>query len=619
MAASPSPETAVSGLDRSCVDPTAVTDVVPSAAPPAPSGEPSSGNRRRWLLVLGGVGLALAGGYLAAYVLVGSGVPRGTTVAGVAIGGLQPAAASAVLDEQLADDGQVLTVSLDGSSRTVVAGEAGLSLDATATVEAAGARSANPVVLARQLFGQDVAPVVEVDEARLDRTLARLARRVDDAPRQGRVSYEGTTPVAVEPRAGRALDRPAAALLLRDAYLSADGPVELPLVTVAPQVTAEQVREVAEGLAVTAVSAPITLVVEDRGDVVVEPEALADSLVFVAADGRLVPRISTQRLRLDLGTALSGVERPAVDASFDVSSGRPVVVASSPGLAVPDDALAQGLVDAMGGVGDRTVSVELAPVQADLTTREARALGVTEVISSFTQYFPYAEYRVTNIGVAAEKMDGTVLEPGETFSLNGVVGERTPENGFVKGYIIVGNRLVEDYGGAVSTITTATWDAAFFGGMTRVEQRAHGFWISRYKPGLEATVSWGNLDLKWRNDTPYGVLVTTAMTDESVTVTLWSTKYWDIEAEFGPRTNPRPAGRVYDDGPDCVAQVGVDGFDITVTRVWSRDGEVKRREPLRTSYSSAPTVVCGTDPALEPSDRPTDKPSDKPSDEPTDG
>jgi hypothetical protein len=173
-------------------------------------------------------------------------------------------------------------------------------------------------------------------------------------------------------------------------------------------------------------------------------------------------------------------------------------------------------------------------------------------------------------------------------------------------------------------MTTAMWHTAFFAGMTRIEQRAHSYWIDRYVAGLEATVSWGTLDLKFRNDTPYGVYITSSVTDTSVTTTIWSTKYWDIKAEFGPRENPKPAGTVYDDGEGCVAQYGVDGFDITVTRVWSRNGEVEKREPLFTSYEAAPTVICAPKPEPEPkpsdkpSDKPTDKPSDKPSDQPSD-
>jgi vancomycin resistance protein YoaR len=296
---------------------------------------------------------------------------------------------------------------------------------------------------------------------------------------------------------------------------------------------------------------------------------------------------------------LSQVGKQARDATFDVSSGRPHVVRSKTGRGVDDQSLEDGVIAALES-SERSASLDLERVEPELTTAEAKDLGVTEQISTFTQEFPYAAYRVTNIGIASEKINGTILEPGETFSMNGVVGERTPENGFVKGYVIQGGRLVEDYGGAVSTITTAMWHTAFYAGMTRVEQRAHGFWISRYIAGLEATVSWGYLDLKFRNDTPYGVYITSSLTDSSVTITMWSTKYWDIDAEFGPRENYTSPGTVYDDGPECVPQTGVSGFDITVTRVWSRDGDVVKREPLDTHYDAAPTVICAPEPAPEP-------------------
>ena len=277
------------------------------------------------------------------------------------------------------------------------------------------------------------------------------------------------------------------------------------------------------------------------------------------------------------------------------------MVPARTGTGVDDDSLADGVVSALESA-DRTAQLELERVEPDLTTAEAKDLGVTEQVSTFTQWFPYAAYRVTNIGVASSKINGTLLEPGETFSMNGVVGERTPENGFVKGYVIEGGRLVEDYGGAVSTITTAMWHTAFYAGMTRLEQRAHGFWISRYVAGLEATVSWGFLDLKFRNDTPYGVYITSSLTDSSVTVSMWSTKYWDIKAEFGPRTNPTTAGTIYDTSDTCVPQEGVGGFDITVTRVWSRDGKVVKREELPTHYDAAPTVICEPKPTEDPKD-----------------
>jgi vancomycin resistance protein YoaR len=589
-------------------------------ARPQPEPESHHARPRRWVRpTLVGIGVAaalLVASYVAAWVMVGSGVPVGTTVAGVPIGGLSAAAAEVRLTDELGPRSAAVDVSVQGDTVTLDADRVGLTFDPAATVDAAGERSANPFRLFRQVFGAAVAPVVTVDDGALDATVRSLARRVDDDPRQGGVRYDGLDVVATTPRTGEVLDRASAGEAIRTAYLVADAPVELPVRTVEPKVTAAEVQRVAGGLALQAISAPILLSVAGE-QLEVPPEVIAATLTFVPRAGRLVPRVDGVAVHDALADDFALVETPAVDATFDVSSGRPVVVPSSDGEGVAAADLAQVLTATLAlPEGSREADLTIAPLPASLTTREARGLGVKRVVSSYTQYFPYAAYRVTNIGVAGEKIDGTVLEPGEVFSLNDVVGERTPENGFVKGYVIAsGNRLVEDYGGAVSTITTATWHTAFYAGMTRLEQRAHGYWISRYTAGLEATVSWGYLDLRFRNDTPYGVYLTTSVTDSSVTVTMWSTKYWDIDAEFGPRTNVVAHGTVYDTDADCVAQDGVDGFDITVTRVWRRDGEVVRREPLTTNYDPAPTVICSARP--KPSPKPTDKPTDKPTEKPS--
>ena len=120
------------------------------------------------------------------------------------------------------------------------------------------------------------------------------------------------------------------------------------------------------------------------------------------------------------------------------------------------------------------------------------------------------------------------------FSLNGIVGERTVANGFTEGYIISDGILVTDLGGGVSQMATTTFNPAFFAGLEDVEHKPHSFYIDRYPMGREATVAWGSVDLRFKNDTPYGVLVTADVTPSTpttsgvVTVSMWSTKFWDI-------------------------------------------------------------------------------------------
>ena len=107
-----------------------------------------------------------------------------------------------------------------------------------------------------------------------------------------------------------------------------------------------------------------------------------------------------------------------------------------------------------------------------------------------------------------------MLKPGETFSLNDTVGERTRENGFTEGFIISNGIFKEDLGGGVSQMATTTFNAMFFAGLKDVEHKPHSFYIDRYPVGREATVAWGSVDLRFRNDTPYGVLIQAGVTPE---------------------------------------------------------------------------------------------------------
>jgi vancomycin resistance protein YoaR len=221
-------------------------------------------------------------------------------------------------------------------------------------------------------------------------------------------------------------------------------------------------------------------------------------------------------------------------------------------------------------------------------------------VSTFTTYYPHADYRNVNIGRAGELIDGTVLEPGEVFSLNDTVGERTRANGFTEGYVISDGILVTDLGGGVSQMATTTFNAAFFAGLEDVEHKPHSFYIDRYPMGREATVAWGSVDLKFRNDTPHGVLITTNVTPSTlstsgvVTVSMWSTKTWDITSRTGQpynRTEPvtrRVATR------QCHPNEGYGGFEVDVWRDFRRPGssEVVRSEKFHTTYIPSDTVIC---------------------------
>jgi vancomycin resistance protein YoaR len=554
--------------------------------------------------------------YVIGLVVQGGGIARGTTVEGVAIGGLDRDAAVARLEQELAprlkDD---LTLQHDGTDVVIIPTKAGIALDASATVDSASMSGRDPLSVIRGLFGAApaVEPVTVVDQDELAGATGWVAKKLDRTVREGAIRFEGESFTEVAPRAGRTLDRDAAASAITAAAVAEQRTVAAPVTTTDPTITAEAVDAAARGFATAAVSAPVTVTV-DGGDadatasVEVDVERFTPYLSTTATDGALRLVVDGEGLRKELSPSLGGIETEARDATFRIVGGTPEVVASRDGRSVPAKELAAAFAAAVSSNDDREATVELSTTKANLTTADARALGVVERVSRFRQPFPYAAYRYQNIGQAAERIDGTLLLPGETFSMNDTALERTPENGYTEGFVIQGGRLVEELGGGVSTITTAMWDAAFYAGLERVEQRAHSFYISRYKPGLEATVAWGQLDLKFKNDTEHGVFITAERGRNFVTVSMYSTKTRDVEAEFGPRTNSKPFKKVVDTSAKCSPQSGVNGFTIVVTRVIREDGVVVKREPLKTVYKPAANVTCRPAATPKPSTPPTTAP-----------
>jgi vancomycin resistance protein YoaR len=189
---------------------------------------------------------------------------------------------------------------------------------------------------------------------------------------------------------------------------------------------------------------------------------------------------------------------------------------------------------------ERRLNLQGQATEPAFTTADAKALKITERVSTFTTNFPYAEYRNVNLPRAAELIDGTVLRPGETFSLNDTVGERTVENGFTEGYIVSDGIFRKDLGGGVSQIATTTFNAMYFAGLKDVEHKPHSVYIDRYPEGREATVAWPTVDLRFTNTTPYGVLIkakvrkSTPSSEGAATVSMYSTKHWKITSRNGP-------------------------------------------------------------------------------------
>jgi len=571
--------------------------------PSTSNDRPTSTDRKVITALLLGLALLLGGLYVAGYVFTSDKLPTGTTVAGVEVGGLEPAAAERALVEGLADRTRApIIVSAAGRRHRIDPVEAGLGVDVAESVAQAGAGRSWSVARMWGYFtgGDEFDAAVTVDGAKLDAAVAAFAKDVDQVAREGKITFDAGTATPHLPRNGLAVDQDAAADEIFDAYLQTTEVVPLPVTDTEPEISEKDVRTAMDNFANPAMSAPVIVVLAGE-NVVLRPEAYSRALSLKPKDGALVPTLDGPALLKAIKPAVRTVALQPRDATVTLVNGQPVVVPGRTGLTFEHKKLTDRFLKLVVQKGKRrTISVESVIDKPDFTVAEARKLQIHEVVSSYTIAYPHADYRNTNLGRASELINGTVLKPGETFSLNDTVGERTRANGFTEGFIISDGVYLEELGGGVSQMATTMFNAMFFAGLEDVEHKPHSFYIDRYPVGREATVAWGAVDLKFRNDTPYGVLISTSInpstfsSDGAVTVSMWSTKYWDITAGVSDRYDITQEKTRRLKGDDCVPNDGYGGFEVDVFRYFRQVGsdELVRKETMHTKYTPSDTVIC---------------------------
>jgi vancomycin resistance protein YoaR len=316
------------------------------------------------------------------------------------------------------------------------------------------------------------------------------------------------------------------------------------------------------------------------------------------------------------------VGKKPVDARFSVSGETVGVVPSKPGTELDAARTARALLRAALSPTNRTARLSVARARPELTTTEAVAMGIDRRLGGYTTYNSGTADRITNLRLGVTLLDDTLVAPGGTFSLNGVLGERTAERGFRPAPVIIGTSYEEEIGGGTSQVATTVFNAAWEAGLRITERNPHSLYISRYQLGRDATVYWPSLDLKFVNDTKAWVLVKGFVEADGISVVIYGGEDRRVESSAGTReiTGPVPVKRVLDPtlekGKRVVVSEGTEPSRTTVTRtVYGADGEVLRSETWTTSYRGETREVrIGTKVAQPPAKKP--KKGDGAADEP---
>lgn len=583
--------------------------------PPPPVAPPPGGNgsgdgpgpwwaglpKRTVALVVGGVVALLAVLYVADLAVSSGKVPRGVTVAGIEIGGESLDEAEThlreVLTERLDEPVPVLAGETTGD---IVPSQAGIDIDWDATLDRVGSQPLNPFTRLASFFGTEEIGVVSTrDDAALAVAIDEFTAAAAYAPREGNIVFEGGTPVPVIPQPGQRVDIAAASDVFAERW--AFGEVSLPVEQVDVTVTREGLDRALADVAVPAVSADLVVRGRDGTAATLARDQIGAVLSF-APDGKggLTSEYHPEAAVEILAPQLKPTETEPRDARVEIQGGRPAVVPGVKGELVDWAKTLETFPELLAVTDDRAVDAVYQTVDPALTTEAAEKLGINEVIGEYTTGgFEYASG--VNIRLAAAEIDGAVVKPGDTFSLNGYTGPRGTAEGYVESGIIEAGRPGKAVGGGISQLATTLYNASYFAGMEDVAHTEHSYYISRYPAAREATVFEGAIDLQFRNPFDTGVLIETITTSSDVTVRLWGTKTVDVQSITGERTNyTSPNTITLPAGPGCIASAGAKGFTVSDTRVVTdaKTGAQISNTTRTVRYDPVPIVKC-----VEPDDK----------------
>jgi vancomycin resistance protein YoaR len=413
---------------------------------------------------------------------------------------------------------------------------------------------------------------------------------IDDPPFEGGVRVEGTAVLPEYPRPGTGIDPAGTAELIEAVLLDFDAePIEVPTDLRVPAVTNADV----DGVVYSAnqlIEAPVILSrLNPDVQVTFTREVLAEALRIgeVTPNGAGMVEINFDREVLAdyLNPIRDQIEFPPVDAQVVIRPDEtPTIIPGRNGLLVDEAALPDAVVAATKSVTRVGVFPYVDGAEPETTTEDAEALGIRNLLyRAETYYTPGGDYknlnRINNIQLIAAAVDGVIVMPGETFSLNEHVGQRTKDKGYKEAGAIIGPIVdccdhIANIGGGVSQFTTTLYNAVFFAGLEDVEHTPHTLYFPRYPEGREATLGWPDPDLIFRNNLDHAVLIDTDSTDSSVTVRIYGDNGGiEVRSELSERSSYTEPGEYFDPDPDIapgdqkVTDEGSPGWTVTVYRI----------------------------------------------------
>jgi vancomycin resistance protein YoaR len=579
-----------------------------------PSGRPRASVRALWAATIVGIVVIVVSLAIVVDAAVYYGkVHAGVSVAGVDLGGHTRAEATAALSAAVRS-AQAEPLVVSGGDRTwrLSAEDAGAALDVDAAVGAAMALTREHGVFAdialrwKLFFSERDLPLEgTVDEASLGSFVAAVAVKLDVSPVNAGLSIKGGRIEAIESVGGRVVDRDRLAASLKAELVGLrTGVVQVPMVSKEPEVTAEdnaEAREQAEAM----ISGPVTI--SGGGESwTLTADQIASCMSFrsqkIEGVSTLVPYLDATKLQSFFNDIAAAVRQKPKDASFAHDASHAWVVAGKNGKQLDAGATAEAVTAVALKTTGRAVTALTTDLEPDFTTAEAKAMGISDKLSSCTTKHPCSTARQVNVKLATKYGTNVFLAPGEEYDFDTQIGPRTESRGWRKATGIVGPNQLEDvWGGGICQVSTTMFNAVADkkAGLEILERHCHSLFLSHYPLGRDATVTGGGKNLRFANDMDHYVWITGESNGVTTTITIWGTDQgrstkWTVGAFYDrvPITKTSVTDPTLAKGTTSLLSDGQEGRSLKTTRVVAEDGAVIHRNVWINHWEMYPEEIA---------------------------
>lgn len=445
----------------------------------------------------------------------------GVYVDAVHVGGLTLAEARDQMPQTTLPDG-VLTLQVDDISVASSSAELGLHRDYDQALTAAFAAGREGALPDRLITIADLhfRPTyflsgVAFNPAQTQAMIAELARAVDAAPTPSSAQLKTSgvaSSLTLDPgTAGRELELERTQELVLASALTPNTTLEAPVASVGSQLNPEQVA-IARERASALVGKKIILHSSDS-TLQLSDQTLIGFLTF--PDG-----ISQEKLQAAMSGWKTSIERPPQNAEFDYDRDTKAVTRFVPardGLTLKPEETLTAVTQALAQLettdeASKNVDLALTITPPTVTLADTNDLGINELLGfGESEYDHSIPTRIHNVALTTEKITNYLVAPGAEFSFNEALGDVSAATGFQPAYVIKNGQTMLGDGGGVCQVSTTLFRAVLDAGLPITKRRAHSYRVSYYeldsKPGVDATVYSGDIDLRFVNDTGHYILI----------------------------------------------------------------------------------------------------------------